>query len=194
MAHDPFSLNTYPDHNGFSLPEDLFPRPIKKENQEILELKQKLEYSQDKINKLINSQNQVIGLYNQLHNNQNILINQIEILKFEIGLLKERKEPIQTTTTTYIAKQNHKKRKIDLDIYEQLIKSRNCSDPWQEGMSKYIGITCDPSNKKWKINSLIFNINMSNIEKKELAEKLFEGIVKDYGVSFDHITRKGYKT
>ena len=34
---------------------------------------------------------------------------------------------------------------------------------------------------------------MSNIEKKELAEQLFEGIVKDYGVSFEHIIRNGYK-
>jgi len=189
MEHDPFSLNT--EYNGFTLPEDLFPRPIKKENQEILELKKKLEYSHDKINKLINSQNQIIGYYNQLNNNKNILINQIEILKFEIGLLKERNKPIESRN---IEKINHKKRKIniDVDIYDQLVKSRNCSDPWKEGMSKYIGITCDPSTKKWKINSIIFNINMSNIEKKELAEKLFEGIVKDHGISFDHIIRKGY--
>ena len=174
MDDDPFSLNR--DYNGFTLPEDLFPPPPNKQD-EINELK-------EKVNRLTYCCEQLYQRNNQLIESNNKIVNYVNKLKDEFFSFKDH---VESTG------KSHKKRKVELDINDLLTKSRNSSDDWKEGMSKYVSITYNNLKNNWKIHSTIFDIYRQNIKTKEIAESIFEGVVTSNGISLDSVLRKGYK-
>ena len=128
MDQDPFSLHR--DYNGFTLPDDLFPPPPPSKHDEINELK-------EKVFRLTYSCEELYDRNNRFAEAHNKMINFVNMLKDEINYLKT----LAIQREEIAPKKSHKKRKLQLDINDLLTKSRNSSDEWREGMSKYVSIT-----------------------------------------------------
>jgi hypothetical protein len=76
-------------------------------------------------------------------------------------------------------------------IIKQLIREKNISLNWTKGISKYISITYSKKTNQWKYKSIIFDESKWFNTQLE-AETFAENICKEYNISLEYITRKGY--
>jgi hypothetical protein len=122
---------------------------------------------------------------------------ELQIIKLqELMKIHEEKQEIiekkEDKLKKIIEKQEDKPKKRNFDditnyYIERLTLTKKRSNPWSDGMSKYISITI--VNDRWRWESNIFDENHINFKSKEDAEKHFETIISKYNIDPIHITR-----